>query len=129
LQALRDGHAKVCVATDVAARGLDLPDLGLVIHADLPGNKATLLHRSGRTGRAGRKGASVLLVPYNKRRRTEMVLQSANITATWSGPPTAEEIRVKDRQRLLQHSALATPIEEGDRELARQMAEQHSAEQ
>lgn len=129
LQALRDGHAKVCVATDVAARGLDLPDLGLVIHADLPGNKATLLHRSGRTGRAGRKGASVLLVPYNKRRRTEMVLQSANITATWSGPPTAEEIRVQDRQRLLQHSALATPIEESDRELARQMAGQHSAEQ
>ncbi|NBU29491.1 MAG: DEAD/DEAH box helicase, partial [Caulobacteraceae bacterium] len=43
LQALRDGHARVCVATDVAARGLDLPDLGLVIHADLPQNKATLL--------------------------------------------------------------------------------------
>ncbi|MGZ8370111.1 MAG: DEAD/DEAH box helicase, partial [Caulobacteraceae bacterium] len=56
LQALRDGHARVCVATDVAARGLDLPDLGLVIHADLPVNKAGLLHRSGRTGRAGRKG-------------------------------------------------------------------------
>jgi len=61
LQSLRDGHAKVCVATDVAARGLDLPNLSLVIHADLPTNKATLLHRSGRTGRAGKKGASVLL--------------------------------------------------------------------
>ena len=54
LQAVRDGRARVCVATDVAARGLDLPDLGLVIHADLPTNKETLLHRSGRTGRAGR---------------------------------------------------------------------------
>ena len=62
LQALRDGHARVCVATDVAARGLDLPDLGLVIHADLPVNKAGLLHRSGRTGRAGRKGVSVLIL-------------------------------------------------------------------
>ena len=79
LQSLRDGHAKVCVATDVAARGLDLPNLSLVIHADLPTNKATLLHRSGRTGRAGKKGASVLLVPHIKRRRTETVLQSANI--------------------------------------------------
>src|SRR6185295_17931018 len=52
LQALRDGRARVCVATDVAARGLDLPDLGLVIHADLPQNKEMLIHRSGRTGRA-----------------------------------------------------------------------------
>ena len=42
---MRDGQARVCVATDVAARGLDLPDLGLVIHADLPTNKQTLLHR------------------------------------------------------------------------------------
>src|SRR5205823_5806864 len=52
LQALRDGRARVCVATDVAARGLDLPDLGLVIHADLPRNGQMLVHRSGRTGRA-----------------------------------------------------------------------------
>lgn len=129
LQSLRDGHAKVCVATDVAARGLDLPDLGLVIHADIPSNKATLLHRSGRTGRAGRKGASVLLVPYSKRRRTEMVLASANIDATWAGPPTAGEIRAQDRQRLLQNPTLSAAINEDDRDLARQMAEQHSAEQ
>ena len=71
LQALRDGHARVCVATDVAARGLDLPDLGLVIHAELPVNKATLLHRSGRTGRAGKKGVSVLLVPSTRRRKAD----------------------------------------------------------
>ncbi|WP_349678519.1 C-terminal helicase domain-containing protein, partial [Hyphomonas sp. UBA3201] len=62
LQALRDGRARVCIATDVAARGLDLQNLGLVIHADLPRDPATLLHRSGRTGRAGRKGVSALLV-------------------------------------------------------------------
>ena len=43
LQSLRDGRARVCVATDVAARGLDLPDLGLVIHADLPANRQGLL--------------------------------------------------------------------------------------
>jgi ATP-dependent RNA helicase DeaD len=89
------------VATDVAARGLDLPDLGLVIHADLPANKAGLLHRSGRTGRAGRKGVSVLLVPYTKRRVAERLLESASIEAEWSGPPSAEEIRAKDQARLL----------------------------
>ncbi len=129
LQSLRDGHAKVCVATDVAARGLDLPDLGLVIHADLPTNKATLLHRSGRTGRAGRKGTSVLLVPYNKRRRTEMVLRSANIEATWSGPPSAGDIRARDRQRLLEHPALQASLTEEDLPIARQLAETIPAEQ
>ena len=58
LQAMRDGRAQVCIATDVAARGIDLPNLELVIHADLPTNPETLLHRSGRTGRAGRKGSA-----------------------------------------------------------------------
>ena len=69
LQALRDGRARVLVATDVAARGLDLPDLTLVIHADLPNDRETLLHRSGRTGRAGRKGLVTLIVPFNRRTR------------------------------------------------------------
>jgi diadenosine tetraphosphate (Ap4A) HIT family hydrolase len=58
---MRDGRARVCIATDVAARGIDLPNLELVIHADLPTNPDTLLHRSGRTGRAGRKGVSALI--------------------------------------------------------------------
>ena len=62
LQALRDGRARVCIATDVAARGIDLPGLDLVVHADLPTNSETLLHRSGRTGRAGAKGVSALIV-------------------------------------------------------------------
>ena len=106
LQALRDGRARVCVATDVAARGLDLPDLGLVIHADLPVNRAGLLHRSGRTGRAGRKGVSVLLAPYQRRRRVEQILSSANIEAVWSGPPTAEDIRAGDMKRLLEDPSL-----------------------
>src|SRR6202011_2336601 len=69
LQALRDGRARVCVATDVAARGIDLPNLSLVIHADLPNDAQVLQHRSGRTGRAGRKGVSILLVPASRRRR------------------------------------------------------------
>ena len=59
LQALRDGRARVCVATDVAARGIDLPNLDLVIHADIPNDPEVMQHRSGRTGRAGRKGVSM----------------------------------------------------------------------
>ncbi|NJC42114.1 ATP-dependent RNA helicase DeaD [Brevundimonas alba] len=114
LQALRDGHARVCVATDVAARGLDLPDLGLVIHAEIPVNKAGLLHRSGRTGRAGKKGVSVLLVSYTRRRKVELMLGSAGITAEWSGPPSAEMIVENDRKRMLADPVLTAPVEDED---------------
>ena len=115
LQSLRDGRARVCVATDVAARGLDLPDLGLVIHADLPTNPETLLHRSGRTGRAGRKGVSVLLVPASKRRRAEQLLQAANLKAVWCAPPGAAEIRVADQARFLDDEMLTEPPTDAER--------------
>ena len=89
LQAMRDGRARICVATDVAARGIDLPKLDLVIHAELPSNHETLLHRSGRTGRAGRKGTSVLIVPPNNLRKAERILKSAKLNAEWGSAPTA----------------------------------------
>ncbi len=107
LQALRDGRARVCVATDVAARGIDLPNLGLVIHADLPNDSESLQHRSGRTGRAGRKGVSVLLVPPFRRRRTEDLMRGLGIKPAWSGPPTSEDIRKLDHERML-HDAVVT---------------------
>ncbi len=130
LQALRDGHARVCVATDVAARGLDLPDLGLVIHAEIPVNKAGLLHRSGRTGRAGKKGVSVLLVSYTRRRKVELMLQSASIVAEWSGPPSAEMILEKDRERLLADPALTAPVDDEEAlELGRLLLERTTPEQ
>jgi ATP-dependent RNA helicase DeaD len=130
LQALRDGHARVCVATDVAARGLDLPDLGLVIHAEIPVNKAGLLHRSGRTGRAGKKGVSVLLVSYTRRRKVELMLQSASIKAEWSGPPSAEMILENDRKRMLADPVLTAPVEDEDTlALGRQLLEKSTPEQ
>jgi ATP-dependent RNA helicase DeaD len=129
LQSLRDGRARICVATDVAARGLDLPDLGLVIHADLPTNKETLTHRSGRTGRAGRKGICVLLVPHSKRRRAELLLASANIDAAWSGAPTAAEIRALDQDRLLSDPILTEAASEEDLALARTLLARSTAEE
>lgn len=106
LQSLRDGRARVCVATDVAARGIDLPNLGLVIHAELPNDAESLQHRSGRTGRAGRKGVSVLLVPPFRRRRTDDLLRGLGIQPAWSGPPTAEEIRKLDQERMLRDAVI-----------------------
>lgn len=109
LDALRSGRARVGVCTDVAARGLDLPALDLVIHADLPTNPETLLHRSGRTGRAGRKGVSVVIVPHSKRRRAEQVTAAARVRAAWSNAPSAEDINGRDRERLLTNPMLDAP--------------------
>jgi ATP-dependent RNA helicase DeaD len=109
LDSLRSGRARVGVCTDVAARGLDLPELDLVVHADLPTNPETLLHRSGRTGRAGRKGVSALIVPFPKRRRAEQVLNAARVHAAWSAAPGADEIRARDRERLLDDPMFAEP--------------------
>ncbi|KQP52725.1 helicase [Methylobacterium sp. Leaf399] len=114
LQALRDGRARVCVATDVAARGIDLPTVTLVVHADLPNDAEVLQHRSGRTGRAGRKGTSVLLVPASKRRRAEQMLMIAKITAEWDAPPTADEIRRLDGERMWQDPIFTEAASEED---------------
>jgi ATP-dependent RNA helicase DeaD len=100
---MRDGRARICVATDVAARGIDLPKLDLVIHAELPSNHETLLHRSGRTGRAGRKGTSVLIVPPNNLRKAERILKSAKLNAEWGSAPTADEVLAKDHERILEN--------------------------
>ena len=115
LQALRDGRARVCIATDVAARGIDLPGLELVVHADLPSNSETLLHRSGRTGRAGNKGISALIVPPADFKKANRLLQGARVTPEWAKAPSAEEVQEREDQRLLDHPAFLEGVgEEGE---------------
>jgi ATP-dependent RNA helicase DeaD len=128
MQALRNGRSRVLVATDVAARGLDLPSVGIVIHADLPHDIETLQHRSGRTGRAGRKGISALLVPYGRRRSAERLFVEAGVSPAWSGPPTAQDVRALDAERFLADPALNEPAAEDDLEMARQLLAKRSAE-
>ncbi|WP_284179731.1 DEAD/DEAH box helicase [Rhabdaerophilum sp. SD176] len=118
LQALRDGRARVCIATDVAARGIDLPHLGLVIHADLPHDSEVLQHRSGRTGRAGRKGVSVMLIPPSKRRKAERLFAEGGIQPRWVALPGADEIRQLDRERMLLDESPFQDLSEFDWEMA-----------
>ena len=127
LQAMRDGRAKVCVATDVAARGIDLPNLELVIHAELPTNAETLLHRSGRTGRAGRKGISALIVPAKMRRRAENLLTWGKLSATWASPPTSEEVTAKDEERLLTDPVWSEDFTDSEQEFAARLLAEHDA--
>jgi superfamily II DNA/RNA helicase len=82
LQLLTSGRVKVLVATDVAARGIHVDDITLVIQADAPEEYKTYLHRSGRTGRAGKKGTVVTLIPKARRRRMDELLDRAEIKAS-----------------------------------------------
>jgi ATP-dependent RNA helicase DeaD len=130
LKALRDGRARVLVATDVAARGLDLPDVSLVIHADLPNDAQVLQHRSGRTGRAGKKGVSVLLSPPSSRRHAEKLLAQARVKIPWTPVPTAEQIHAMDENRIVTEIlALPLEIEEEDVSVAKRLLAERTPEQ
>ena len=81
LDKLTSGRATVLVATDVAARGIHVDDISLVVQADAPDEYKTYLHRSGRTGRAGKVGTVVTLITRPRRRRFEELLARAEISA------------------------------------------------
>ena len=83
LEKFSRGRLQALLATDVAARGIHVDDVDLVIQADAPDEYKSYLHRSGRTGRAGKSGVVVTLVPRNRRRKVEDLLSRAEITAEW----------------------------------------------
>ena len=129
LQALRDRRARVCVATDVAARGIDLPSLSLVVHVELPRDAETMQHRSGRTGRAGKKGTAVLIVPYPRRRRVESMLRGAKIPVEWGVPPSREAILEQDNARLRASLMERAELDEADWALGAELLEEKSAKE
>ena len=109
IEAFRAGAIQTLVSTDVAARGIDVPDIDLVIHVDPPGDADSYVHRSGRTGRAGRTGRSVMLVPPKLQRQIVRLLGAARIEAQWKPAPSAEKVRKQLRKRFRQqiHERLA----------------------
>jgi superfamily II DNA/RNA helicase len=80
LAAFTDGSRRVLVATDVAARGIHVTDVRLVVHADMPEDPKTYLHRSGRTARAGADGKVVMLSFASQRRTAASMLQVAGVS-------------------------------------------------
>ncbi|NYF18284.1 superfamily II DNA/RNA helicase [Microbacterium sp. AK009] len=92
LERLTSGRVRVLVATDVAARGIHVDDIDLVVQADAPDEYKTYLHRSGRTGRAGRAGTVVTLVTRQRRRRMTELLSRAEIEAPFDDARPGDEI-------------------------------------
>ncbi|MCA9658631.1 MAG: DEAD/DEAH box helicase, partial [Myxococcales bacterium] len=113
LNAFRTDVVRILVATDVAARGIDVADIATVVHIDLPADAETYTHRSGRTGRAGQKGRSLLLAPSRAERRLRAVLRQAKVEATWCALPSPSSIdkSLKKRARRRIHRAMTSEAE------------------
>ncbi|MDD2857911.1 MAG: DEAD/DEAH box helicase [Candidatus Nanopelagicales bacterium] len=90
LAAFSDGSAKVLVATDIAARGIHVDDVPLVVHADPPIEHKAYTHRSGRTARAGSAGQVFTIATPDQVAEVRMLLKKAGVTAKWSGIAVAE---------------------------------------
>jgi ATP-dependent RNA helicase DeaD len=101
LAAFKRGDLRALVATDVAARGIDVQDIARVVHADPPSDADAYTHRSGRTGRAGRKGTSSVLVPPSVMARVVRIIQRAGVAYRFEKIPGAEEIRRANDDRLI----------------------------
>lgn len=80
---MMQGKTHVLVATDVAARGLDVNNVDLVVHWDVPGDSETYLHRSGRTGRAGNKGTAIVLIGQHDKGRVGDIMRCVSMHAAF----------------------------------------------
>ncbi|RDX71750.1 DEAD-box ATP-dependent RNA helicase 3, chloroplastic, partial [Mucuna pruriens] len=92
LNGFRQGKFTVLVATDVAARGLDIPNVDLIIHYELPNDPETFVHRSGRTGRAGKQGTAILLYTSSQRRTVRSLERDVGCHFEFVSPPAMEEV-------------------------------------
>ncbi|MBL8754889.1 MAG: DEAD/DEAH box helicase [Planctomycetes bacterium] len=102
LQSFRRGSIHTLIATDVAARGLDITDVTAVVNFDLPIDAETYVHRSGRTGRAGQKGTSYLLVVKSREMRARHIYRLAKVQPRWAASPGAAEVRAHQREQALE---------------------------
>jgi ATP-dependent RNA helicase DeaD len=109
----RHGIYPAVVSTDVAARGIDVPDIELVIHADVPESADTYVHRSGRTGRAGRTGRSVLLVSPRTGSQVTRLLSQTRIETEWRPVPSATKVAKQLRKSFRQDIYERLGSEEG----------------
>ncbi len=114
LNRLRAERLDVLVATDVAARGLDVEHLGLVVNLDLPENTEVYVHRIGRTGRAGRSGMAVSFVTPRERRQIGLVQKALGVKMEQVEPPSDAEIVTVARRRLATELAPRVAAETGE---------------
>jgi superfamily II DNA/RNA helicase len=105
LRAFREGHTEVLVATDVAARGLDVPEVELVVNFDIPPDPEYYVHRIGRTARAGQRGEAITFVNPREMRELKLIERVTGARIRHAEVPTAAEAEERDlhvlEERLL----------------------------
>ena len=112
LNSFKNGYLPLLVATDVAARGLDVEEVSHVIQLGLPNDRETFIHRSGRTGRAGREGVNILLLSPQEGEKLKYMLGSSKVTLDWKNVPDVDDIA--KIQREIAEEKLLTVKEAGE---------------
>ncbi|MFP6764077.1 MAG: DEAD/DEAH box helicase [Planctomycetaceae bacterium] len=100
IEQLKAGHIDILVATDVAARGLDVTRISHVFNFDVPQDGESYIHRIGRTGRAGRAGEAVIFLTHAQRNRLRIIERATKQAIELIQPPTAAEINAVRIQRF-----------------------------
>lgn len=98
----REGKCQCLVATDVAARGLDVPEVDMVIQCSPPQDTDSYIHRSGRTGRAGRRGVCICLYGPNEESRLKQVERQAKVNFTRTPAPKAEDLMELKKDEIIE---------------------------
>ncbi|MGZ8384595.1 MAG: DEAD/DEAH box helicase [Nitrospira sp.] len=129
MQAFKGGQTELLVATDVAARGLDIPQVSHVINYDLPSSAEVYVHRIGRTGRAGREGVAITILDPREQRLLRTIEQHTKAQVTVLPVPSVADLRVKQLERI--HAAMAEVLRDGQLDgftpLVDRLAASHSA--
>merc|ERR1719228_1851154 len=109
MREFREGRCQCLVATDVAARGLDVPEVDMVIQCSPPGDVDSYIHRSGRTGRANRRGVCICLYAPNEEAKLKQVERTAKVNFTRTPAPKAEELMELKKDEILDQLKEVTP--------------------
>jgi ATP-dependent RNA helicase DeaD len=112
MQAFRGGQTQLLVATDVAARGLDIPHVSHVINYDLPSSAEVYVHRIGRTGRAGREGEAVTILDPREQRLLRSIEQLTKAKVVIAPVPSVADLLAKRLERT--RTAVQETISAGD---------------
>ncbi len=128
MQAFKAGQTELLVATDVAARGLDIPQVSHVINYDLPSSAEVYVHRIGRTGRAGREGVAITILDPREQRLLRTIEQHTKAQVSVLAVPSVADLRAKQLERI--HATLAEVLRDGKLEgftpLVDRLAASHS---
>ncbi|AWB83808.1 DEAD/DEAH box helicase [Corynebacterium liangguodongii] len=122
---LRDGRLDILVATDVAARGLDVERISHVFNYDIPNDTESYVHRIGRTGRAGRTGEAILFVTPRERRMLRSIERVTNATIEEMDLPTVDE--VNESRKLKFMDSITESLESKDQDVFKAMVREYSS--